>query len=103
VLPWQGSGFANLASEQTVKEVCAQVGIAWQRPRNLIFERFPAVMKHYLLCPAKPATLPPPPAFHPGSPPPPPDPRPAQSASTVRQQVGTLVRYTVDGWRGVGV
>jgi fatty acid desaturase len=103
VLPWQGSGFANLASEQTVKEVCAQVGIAWQRPRNLIIERFPAVMKHYLLCPAKPAPLPPPPAFHPGLPPPPPDPRTAQSASTVRQQVGTLVRYTVDGWRGVGV
>jgi hypothetical protein len=103
VLPWQGSGFANLASEQTVKEVCAQVGIAWQRPRNLICERFPAVMKHYLLCPAKPAPLPPPPAFHPGLPPPPPDPRPAQSASTVRRQVGTLVRYAVDGWRGVGV
>jgi hypothetical protein len=93
VLPWQGSGFANLASEQTVKEVCAQVGIAWERPRNLIFERFPAVMKHYLFCPAKPAPLPPPP----------PDPRPAQSASTIRQQVGTLARYAVDGWRGVGV
>ena len=51
VLPWHGSGFANLASEATVREVCAEVGIAWERPRNLIFERFPAVMKHYLLLP----------------------------------------------------
>ena len=91
VLPWQGSGFANLASEQTVKEVCAQVGIPWERPRNLIFERFPAVMKHYLLCPAKPAPMPPP------------GPPRAQPRSTFRQQVGTLARYAVDGWRGVGV
>jgi hypothetical protein len=59
VLPWQGSGFANLASEATVREVCAEVGIAWERPRNLIFGRFPAVMKHYLLCPAKAAPVPP--------------------------------------------
>ena len=103
VLPWQGSGFANIASEQTVKEVCAQVGIAWQRPRNLLFERFPAVMKHYLLCPAKPAPAPPPPAVDPGLPPPPPGPHPVQSKPTVRQQVGTLVRYAFDGWRGVGV
>jgi len=104
VLPWQGSGFANLASEDTVREVCTQVGIAWERPRNLIFERFPAVMKHYLLCPAKPAP-PPPPAFLPGPlpPPPPPDSLPAQPPSSVRYQVGTLFRYTVDGWKGVGV
>ncbi len=103
VLPWQGSGFANIASEQTVKEVCAQVGIAWQRPRNLLFDRFPAVMKHYLLCPAKPAPPPPPPAFDPGVPPPPPGLHPVQAKSTVRQQVGTLVRYAFDGWRGLGV
>jgi fatty acid desaturase len=105
VLPWQGSGFANLASERTVREVCAEAGIAWVRPRNLIFDRFPAVMKHYLFCPAKPAPPPPPPPIHPGMapPPPPPAPPPARSGSTVGQQVGTLVRYAVDGWRGVGV
>jgi hypothetical protein len=101
-LPWQGSGFANLASEDTVREVCARVGIAWERPRNLIFDRFPAVMRHYLLCPAKPAP-PPPPAFPGGPPPPPPASPPAQPPSSVRHQVGTLVRYSVDGWRGVGV
>jgi fatty acid desaturase len=104
VLPWQGSGFANLASEDTVRDVCAQVGIAWERPRNLIFGRFPAVMKHYLLCPAKPAP-PPPPAFPAGPPPPPPpvESLPAQPPSSIRHQVGTLFRYAVDGWRGVGV
>jgi hypothetical protein len=101
VLPWQGSGFANLASEQTVREVCAQAGIAWQRPRNLIFGRFPAVMKHYLLCPAKPPLPPPPPphALHA----PPPDPYPGPATKGLRRQVGTLARYALDGWRGVGV
>jgi hypothetical protein len=75
VLPWHGSGFANLASEATVREVCAEVGITWERPRNLVFERFPAVMKHYLLCPTKPAPSRPPamapPNMPPGLPPPP--------------------------------
>ena len=55
VLPYHGSGFANLATEETVREVCAEVGIGWERPRNLIFERFPAVMKHYMLAAVKPA------------------------------------------------
>jgi hypothetical protein len=57
VLPWQGSGFANLASEDVVREVCAEAGIAWAPPRNLILNRFPAVMKHYLTCPVKPSFL----------------------------------------------
>ena len=55
VLPWQGSGFANLASEASVRAACAEVGIAWERPRNLILERFPAVIKHYLFRPVKAA------------------------------------------------
>ncbi len=170
VLPWQGSGFANLAVEDAVREVCAEAGIAWERPRSLIFERFPVVIKHYLLCPARPAppppelvlpfTPPPPPEgappMHPapqgamawqpgpqGAPPmpppgqgppmplpagqglpmpppgqgpppmpppqgplpfaPPPDYDPAPPPSTVRHQVGELVRYAFDGLRGVGV
>lgn len=127
VLPWQGSGFANLAVEETVREVCAEVGIAWERPRSLIFERFPVVIKHYLLVPARPA--PPPPAsvlpFMPPSPegalamppappgvpaqgppfmpPPPPGYVPAVPPSTVRHQVGEMFRYALDGVRGVGV
>jgi hypothetical protein len=149
VLPWHGSGFANLASEATVREVCAEVGITWERPRNLMFERFPAVMKHYLLCPRKPA--PPrspamaPPNMPPGQPPPPnpvlgqrppvmqsppnmlpgqppvlgqlppgpptplsrqplpPDSVRVQPRSSVRGELGELFRYTLDGFRGVGV
>ncbi|MCO8277283.1 hypothetical protein M1L60_42575 [Actinoplanes sp. TRM 88003] len=100
VLPWQGSGFANLASERTVRHVCTQAGIAWERPRNLLLDRFPAVMKHYLLCPAQAA---PPPLPPPGAPAPPPAPPPPPSGSKARHQVGTLVRYAADGWRGVGV
>lgn len=105
VLPWQGSGFANLASEETVRQACERVGIAWQRPRNLIFGRFPAVMKHYLLCPARPAP-PPPPEVLPGLPPPPPPPAdtlPPPPPASVKDQFGVLVRYAADGWRGVGV
>jgi hypothetical protein len=119
VLPWQGSGFANLASEDAVREVCAQAGIAWERPRNLIVERFPVVMKHYLLCPVKPAP-PPPPTFMPtppggllpGQAPPPiplpvlapaPIPSAVQPPTSVWRQVGELFRYTFDGLRGVGV
>lgn len=119
VLPWQGSGFANLASEATVREVCAQVGIGWERPRNLIVERFPAVMKHYLLCPAKATPVPPEiamaafpsmsPGQHPGQPPGPGQPPPPPPVhlepppSSVKGQLRELVRYACDGFRGVGV
>jgi Cytochrome b5-like Heme/Steroid binding domain len=108
VLPYQGSGFANLATEDTVREVCTQAGIVWERPKSLFFERFPAVMKHYLLCPVKaPAPLPPPPSTMPAQsamPPPPRNPFPVRQAQpTVRSQIGDLFRYTADGWRGVGV
>jgi fatty acid desaturase len=112
VLPYHGSGFANLATEETVREVCAEAGIAWERPRNLIFERFPAVIRHYLFCPVKPApprqpAMPPPPGQFPVQPPPPPPPLPepsaAQPRSSAGHQIAELFRYTFDGFRGVGV
>jgi hypothetical protein len=75
VLPWQGSGFANLVSEAAVREACERAGIPWQRPKNLIFNRFPKVIKHYLFCPAKTApprtAAPPPPPLGTGQAPPP--------------------------------
>jgi Fatty acid desaturase/Cytochrome b5-like Heme/Steroid binding domain len=109
VLPYHGSGFANLATEATVREVCAEAGITWERPRNLLFERFPAVIRHYLLCPVKlvprPAAMPPPPRdqFPVQPPPPPPEPPPVQADSSVLHQVAELFRYTLDGFRGLGV
>lgn len=121
VLPWQGSGFANLASEEAVKEVCAEAGIAWARPRSLMLDRLPAVMKHYLTCPVKPSFLralsTPPPAPQagtqppPGMPPPPqaldgtrfPGPLGAQPRSSVWAHLGEFFRYTSEGWRGIGV
>ena len=107
VLPYHGSGFANLATEDTVREVCTQAGIAWERPRSLFFDRFPAVIKHYLFCPVKPApprpsVLPPPRNQFPVQPPPP-DLSPAPPPPAGRRQVRELVRYAADGWRGVGV
>jgi len=119
VLPWQGSGFANLASEDAVREVCAEAGIAWERPRNLIFERFPVVIRHYLLCPARSAPLAPEYAMLPLPPPPgallaqsplqrpmpvpPTPPPPAPVPSSAGSQLGELFRYTLDGLRGIGV
>jgi hypothetical protein len=110
VLPYHGSGFANLATEETVREVCAEAGITWERPRNLLFDRFPAVIRHYLFCPVKPApprlpAMPPPPRdqFPVQPPPPPPQAPPVQADSSVRQQVAELFRYAFDGFRGLGV
>jgi hypothetical protein len=162
VLPFQGSGFANLASESAVREACAEAGIAWERPRNLLFNRFPVVIKHYLLAPVlagPPVPAGPPPGAMPGGPPPlggpppgspppggppppgpppfgaptpavpppgapPLGPPPPQGAPplgapgvpsgsprppagkpriTVGGQLAELVRYSFDGWRGIGV
>ena len=87
--------------------MCEEAGIVWERPRNLIFERFPAVIKHYLLCPVKPApprpALPPPPGNQFPVQPPPPRPLPVRTQPSGWRQVGELFRYTADGWRGVGV
>ena len=108
VLPWQGSGFANLASESSVRGACEQAGITWERPRNLILERFPAVIKHYLLCPVKAAPpageMPPPrPPLGQLPTPRPPTPSPMPPRLSVRSQIGEFVRYTAGGFRGVGV
>jgi Fatty acid desaturase/Cytochrome b5-like Heme/Steroid binding domain len=134
VLPFQGSGFANLATEAAVRDVCTAAGLTWERPRNLIFGRFPAVMTHYLRCAVKPAPAPPPDAPPPAAGPPPPDRRPGPppppdaavppsdaagpptAAATAppdpvtppprlaaAAQFGELLRYIIDGFRGVGV
>jgi fatty acid desaturase len=107
VLPYQGSGFANLATEKTVRAVCEEAGITWERPRNLLFNRFPAVIRHYLFCPVKPLPQPPsgpPPA---GGPPLPgrfpAGPMPLVQVRGVRGQLSELFKYAWDGVRGFGV
>ncbi len=86
VLPSQVSGFANIASEAAVREVCEEAGIAWERPRHLLTERFPSLMKHYLLSPPKRLHAPEEP-----------------TRSGVTRELGEFARYALDGWRGVGV
>jgi hypothetical protein len=86
VFPTQRSGFANIASEAAVRAVCEAQGVRWERPRNLFIERLPALMRHYLLAPAK--RRPPP-----GMPP----------RSGAVHEVVQWLRYSLGGWVGVGI
>ncbi|WP_328475181.1 fatty acid desaturase [Actinoplanes sp. NBC_00393] len=104
VLPYQRSGFANLASERAVREACEEAGIVWERPRNLLTERFPATIRHYLLAPPKRTGVPPsrPPADR-TPPPEPPQPTVAEERTGPVRELAEFGRYCFDGWRGVGV
>jgi fatty acid desaturase/cytochrome b5-like protein len=108
VLPYHGSGYANLAAEATVRAVAEDAGIVWERPRSLLTDRFPAVIRHYLFCPVKAVPRPQPPP-----PPPAAGQFPVRAAPAVPpsaplpvtgwRQFSELFRYTADGLRGVGV
>ena len=112
VLPAQRSGFANLASEAVVRDVCDAHGIPWERPRNLLSERFPQAVKHYLRSPAlRPPPGPPPPGGpgkgppppggpHSGRPPPPPPPMRGRPGPFTELMI--CARYVAMGWRGIG-
>jgi Cytochrome b5-like Heme/Steroid binding domain len=52
VLPYQKSGFANIISEDIVREEAEQVGIVWKPAQNFVFDRLPLLVKHYLFCPS---------------------------------------------------
>lgn len=86
VLPAQASGFANIASEEAVREVCAEAGIAWERPRHLLTERFPPLLKHYLLSPPKRLQR-----------------TGGDSSPGVARELGEFGRFVVEGWRGAGI
>jgi len=88
VLPAQRSGFANIASESAVRESCIEAGIDWERPRNVLTERIPAVIKHYLLAPPKRRQSPA---------------SPSASPSWLARELGEFTRYCFDGWRGLGI
>lgn len=52
VLPYQKSGFANIISEDIVREEAEKIGIVWEPAQNFIFDRLPLLVKHYLFCPS---------------------------------------------------
>jgi hypothetical protein len=56
VLPDQKSGFANIASEDIVREEAEKFGITWHPPKNFFRDRLPIMAKHYLLSPSRWAT-----------------------------------------------
>jgi hypothetical protein len=55
VLPFQKSGFANIASEAIVREEAAKLGVAWDEPKNFFCDRMPIMARYYLLTPSRQA------------------------------------------------
>jgi Cytochrome b5-like Heme/Steroid binding domain len=53
VLPYQRSGFANIASEDIVREESAHYDVEWLAPKNFFIDRLPIMAKHYLLGPSR--------------------------------------------------
>jgi Cytochrome b5-like Heme/Steroid binding domain len=53
VLPDQKSGFANIASEDIVREEAEKFNIVWHPPKNFFIDRLPVMVKHYLLSPSR--------------------------------------------------
>jgi Cytochrome b5-like Heme/Steroid binding domain len=57
VLPYQKSGFANIISEDIVREEAEKIGIVWETPKNFMLDRLPLLVQHYLFCPSTTAEL----------------------------------------------
>ncbi|MEH1959417.1 MAG: cytochrome b5 domain-containing protein [Nostoc sp.] len=55
VLPYQKSGFANIISEDIVREEAEKFNVVWSKPKNFFFDRLPILVKHYLLGPSRTA------------------------------------------------
>ena len=55
VLPFQRSGFANIASEDVVREEAAKFGVEWLPAKSFVTDRFPKLCKTYLLAPSREA------------------------------------------------
>ncbi len=53
VLPYQRSGFANIASEAIVREEAEKVGVIWHSPKNFFIDRLPVMIQYYLLSPSR--------------------------------------------------
>jgi fatty acid desaturase len=55
VLPFQRSGFANIATEDAVREESAKYGVEWLPAKSFLTDRFPKLCRTYLLSPSRDA------------------------------------------------
>ncbi|MFC7752353.1 fatty acid desaturase [Tsukamurella soli] len=55
VLPFQRSGFANIASEDVIREEAAAFGVEWLPPKSFFFDRLPTQVATYLGARSRPA------------------------------------------------
>ncbi|MBD2776506.1 cytochrome b5-like heme/steroid binding domain-containing protein [Iningainema tapete] len=53
VLPYQRSGFANVISEDIVREEAEKFNVVWEQPKNFFIDRLPILTKHYLFSPSR--------------------------------------------------
>lgn len=53
VLPYQRSGFANIISEDIVREEAEKFDVEWLTPKNFFVDRLPIMAKHYLFGPSR--------------------------------------------------
>lgn len=53
VLPYQKSGFANIISEDIVREETEKFNVAWLPPQNFFLDRLPILANHYLFSPSR--------------------------------------------------
>jgi hypothetical protein len=53
VLPQQKSGFANIISEEIVREEAAKFNVPWLSSKNFFLDRLPVLIKYYLGAPSR--------------------------------------------------
>lgn len=55
VLPFQRSGFANIVTEDVLREEAAKFGVEWLPAKGFITDRLPRLCRKYLLTPSRQA------------------------------------------------
>jgi hypothetical protein len=55
VLPFQRSGFANIVTEDVLREEAAKSGVEWLAPKSFFTDRLPKLCRTYLLSPSRQA------------------------------------------------
>jgi hypothetical protein len=55
VLPYQRSGFANIATEDVLREEAARTGVEWLPAKSFLTDRLPKLGRTYLLSPSRQA------------------------------------------------